>query len=143
MNLEPRPEREEIRNLDDLRCYTGIADSAGLESFIPWGEVTQGTLNFMTMRCTYASERKGVMYRVFVRQADADVIEQFLNERKFKHALYYMKLHALETQLARGAGEAAWASIPEMTMVEAEEIKKMEPAVKLDPLKPTNQLDLL
>jgi hypothetical protein len=130
------------RQHENLKCYTGIADSAGLESFILWSDVTDHTLNFMRMRRLYGSERSAIIYRCFLNQADVDIVEQFLQERKFKHALYYMKLHAVETQVESGATQAQWDNIPQLTMAEAQELENMQPKVKAQGL-PTNQLDLL
>ena len=114
--------------------YVGLADVAGIESFILDPEMdefgvfpSEGTnqndkhmnplYHGMSVRAVYNQQRMSVVYRVLMDDEDAKKVDEIHNEGDEFGALLLIKKLAKETQigtygLGRGIAERNWNFIP-------------------------------
>lgn len=131
-------------SLDKSSWYFGLADCHGIESFIKepedaeeWGDfeelIDMGIIStikaqdlpgkraynqkvgMLRLRANANIQRWPVVYRVKLKQVDANLIDRMLNKGLYDQALVYLKDSAEEVQVARGIGtdaKKAWEKIP-------------------------------
>ena len=70
--------------------YTGIADSEGIESFLPADEVDSQQTALWTMRASMNPQRFATVYRAQLDDETATNVKRWLKEEKWKYALSAM-----------------------------------------------------
>jgi hypothetical protein len=112
-----------IKNIDNLKCYIGIADSEGIESFLPWDDTSKSKLTFLFFRARFNSQRNAIVYKVFLEDVEILKINELIKKHKYKEALIHLKKQAVEIHLQKSQTKENWDLIPQYSQQEIAEMR--------------------
>jgi hypothetical protein len=98
------------------KCYCGVADAHGVDSFVRFDKCPDEQLFMMVMRAGANRQRHAVAYKVWLTKSAVDTIQTFLKKKDWVQGLILIKQFAVKTELGAapaGGLEKSWDMIPD------------------------------